>query len=175
MTEVTQEELRDFLSTVFDVDEKYIVPKQWNWYNPQMLADKPLTWMSFRIKTNRPISTNFKIIDSSVVDEVTTYTQYLSSYNIAEIELQFIGKRAEEYAGSIQFFPQRSDIRSELEDCGGVIMLNDFRAYPSDYILDGLNTVISWNVNFKIEWTKKQLVDQDIAQGIDSIGGTLNE
>jgi hypothetical protein len=173
MTQVNQEELRTFLSTVFGIDEKYVVPKQFNWYNPQSYLTKeeqPLTWVAYKIKENNPITTNFPVIED--IDSVLI--QYKASYNIAKIELQFIGVRAEEYANSIQFFPDRQDVVDELEDCEGVVMQNDFKVYPTDYIQDGLNSVLSWNVNFKIEWTKKQPVNQEIAQGIDTIGGTIN-
>jgi hypothetical protein len=167
MTIVCQEELRTFFSTIFGIDEKFIIPKQWNWYNPQSsleLVEKPLTWLAYRIKSNDPISTNWKNENND-----------LESYNIASIELQFIGKRAEEYANSIQFFPERQDVMDELVDCEGVIMRTDFKVYTTDYIQDGLNSILAFNTNFKIEWTKKQVVNQDIAEGIYGIGGSINE
>ena len=178
MTEVNQDQLKTFLANVFNISEHFVVPKQWNWYNPQSsLAknEKPLTWVSFLIKSNDPITTSWYTKESEIVEEETVWTQYLMSYMIASIELQFIGKRAEQYAQSIQFFPKRQDVMDELENCEGVIMQNDFKVYPSNYIQDGLNSILAFNVNFKIEWTKKQLVNQEIAQGIDTIGGTINE
>ena len=71
---------------------------------------------------------------------------------IAYIELQFVGTNAETYANSIQFFPKRQDVLDNLVDCEGVIMLDDFKVRTSDFMQQGLNTVFSYNVNFKIEW-----------------------
>jgi|WetSurMetagenome_2_1015567.scaffolds.fasta_scaffold377704_2 hypothetical protein len=178
MTVVCQEELKTFLATIFDIDEKYVLPKQWNWYNPQSvlaIGEKPLTWVAYKIKSNDPITPNWEVKESEIVNNVTVWKRYLASYNIARIELQFIGTRAEEYANSIQFFPERQDVIDELQDCEGVIMRSDFKVYPTDYIQEGLNSVLSFNTNFKIEWTKKQLVNQEIAQGIETIGGSINE
>ena len=47
MMTLTQKTLRGILAKVLSVDEKLIIPKQGNWWNPQENANKPLIAPSF--------------------------------------------------------------------------------------------------------------------------------
>jgi len=173
MTSVTTDQLQNFFATIFKIDPAYIVPKGTNWFNPQSYLgtpDKPLTWLAFRLKENTPRTKAFQTV---ITNEDESLSQYLNTYSIAQIELQFIGQNAELYANSVKFFPERQDVSDQLSDCEGVIMNDDFRAVPNTYYQEGLNIVYAYNVNLRIEYTERIIVNQQLAQGILDISGAL--
>lgn len=175
MTEVSNAELQNFFATIFNIDPTYVVPKQANFYNPTSNLSaslKPITWLAYRLKRNEPRTWAMPAVETTIVNGEPIENSYYESYMIAYIELQFVGANAETYANSIQFFPKRQDVLDNLVDCEGVIMLDDFKVFVSDFSQEGLNTVFSYNVNMKITWTKKQIVNQELAQGIDFIGNS---
>lgn len=171
MTEVNQTSLRDFFTNIFNINKKYVVLKQGNWFNPQSMLpteEKPKTWVAYRIKTNTP-RTKPILMSETIEDEIVYF--YKTS-KIAKIELQFVGTRAEEYANSVEYFPFRSDVDNELTDCEGVVMLKNFEVITTDFYQDGKNDILSYITNFNIAWTAKQIVNQDIAEGVEEIGGS---
>ena len=171
MTEINQASLRDFFKTVFNINKKYVVLKQGNWFNPQSMlptAEKPKTWVAYRIKTNTPRTK--PILMSETIEDQIVY--FYKTYMIAKIEMQFVGTRAEEYANSIIYFPCRKDVSEQLEECEGVIMLKNFEVITTDFYQDGNNDILSYLTNFSIAWTAKQIVNQDIAEGVEEIGGS---
>ena len=57
--QLNQTTLRGILAQIFSVNEKYVVPKQGNWWNPQENANNIQNWIAYRIKENRPRTTPF--------------------------------------------------------------------------------------------------------------------
>jgi hypothetical protein len=57
--ELTNSSLRTILANIFGIDEEYIVPKQANFFNPQSMlptAEKPKTWIAYKIASNTPVT-----------------------------------------------------------------------------------------------------------------------
>jgi hypothetical protein len=177
MAEITQELMQEIFATIFDIDEAYIVPKQGNWFTPQAaleLLEKPMTWLGYLITKDSPVSTPGYDVDVDVDDNPI---QVLVTQCIVEIELNFIGTRAEECAKSVKNWVYRSDVEAQLARINGRMMNTDCVATPFNYIQEGMNTTLAWNVNFKI--ARKSIMPTghlviDETYNVE-IGGTINE
>jgi len=176
MADLTNTNLRTILSTILDIDEDYIVLKQRNWFTAQAqkdLEDKPMTWVAYKILKNTPVSTTGHDYD---IDDDGNYFDILVTQIITDIELNFIGTRAEETANSIKDWNQREDVYDEFLDVNGALMntLCDPRTF--DYIQEGMNTVTGWAVNIKI--ARKSVVPTESLLIDDTynfvIGGEIN-
>lgn len=165
--QLNQMTLRGILAEILSVDEKYIVPKQGNWWNPQENHSNIKNWCAYRIKSNRPRTTPF-------YRELTKGVNSVVQLKLAEIELQFVGPDSEQLAYSVSFWPLRSDVQAQLEQVHGAIMQEDFTAIPSDFYQNGNNTVVAWNVpDIKILWYDTLDTMQSVLQTIET-GGKIN-
>ena len=146
--ELNQTTLRGILAAVLSVDQKYIVPKQGNWFNPQEANANIANWCAYQIRRNRPRTTPF-------YNEGTTLNQKVNGVavlKIAEIDLQFVGPQSEELANSVAMWPLRSDVKAQFETVHGAIMNDQYDAISSNFMQDGNNTVLAWNVSIKVLW-----------------------
>lgn len=150
--QLNQTTLRGILAAILSVDEKYIVPKQGNWWNPQKPGANIANWCAYKIRSNRPRTVPF-------YTETTPSTPGAKAENsvcvlkIASVELQFVGPQSEELAQSVAMWPLRGDVKVQLQAVRGSIMYEDFTAIPSDFYQEGNNTVVAWNVpDLKILW-----------------------
>ena len=146
--ELNQTTLRGILAAVLSVDQKYIVPKQGNWFNPQEANANIENWCAYQIRRNRPRTTPF-------YNEGTTLNQKVNGVavlKIAEIDLQFVGPQSEELANSVAMWPLRSDVKAQFETVHGAIMNDQYDAISSNFMQDGNNTVLAWNVSIKVLW-----------------------
>ncbi len=146
--ELNQTTLRGILAAILSVDEKYIVPKQGNWWNPQKENANVANWCAYQIKRNRPRTTPF-------YNEGTDSGQPVNGVavlKIADIDLQFVGPQSEELANSVAMWPFRSDVKSEFEKVHGAIMNDAYDAISSPFYQEGANTVMAWNVTIRILW-----------------------
>ena len=147
--DLTQKTLRGILAHILSVDEKYVVPKQGNWWSPQENAVKPDTWCAYIIQSNVPRTAPFYVSDGKINSVATE--------KIATVALQFVGMQAEEIAQSVAFWPLRSDVQKAFKAVRGAIMNDATEAISSPFYQDGNNAVVAWNVTFKVLWY--QLID----------------
>lgn len=171
--QLNQTTLRGILAGILSVNEKYIVPKQGNWWNPQAPGANIANWCAYRIKSNKPRTAPFYV-------ETTKSTQGALPENsvcvlkIASVELQFVGPDSEQLAQSVAMWPLRGDVRAQLKTVNGSIMYEDFTAIPSDFYQEGNNTVLAWNVpDIKILWYDVLSTNQQPLKTIE-IGGQIN-
>lgn len=146
--ELNQTTLRGILAAILSVDQKYIVPKQGNWWNPQKTDANVENWCAYQIRRNRPRTSPF-------YDEGNDNGQPVNGVavlKIADIDLQFVGPQSEELANSVAMWPFRSDVKEELEKVHGAILNDEFDAISSNFYQEGLNTVMAWNVSFSVLW-----------------------
>lgn len=146
--ELNQTTLRGILAAILSVNEKYIVPKQGNWWNPQAADANIENWCAYAIKRNRPRTVPFYNEGKDNGQPVNG----VAVLKIAEIDLQFVGPRSEELANSVAMWPFRSDVKQELEKVHGAVMNDEFDAVSSPFYQEGANTVTAWNVSFKVLW-----------------------
>ena len=146
--ELNQTTLRGILAQILSVDPKYIVPKQGNWFNPQEANANIENWVAYQIRRNRPRTTPFYETGTNLNQKVNS----VAVQKIAEIDLQFVGPRSEELANSVAMWPLRSDVKAQFQTVQGAIMNGEYDAVSSNFMQDGNNTVLAWNVSFKVLW-----------------------
>ena len=144
--ELTQKTLRGILVKVLSVDEKLIIPKQGNWWNPQENANKPATWCAYVIRSNVPRTVPFYTSGNE------GKTNCAVTEKIATIDLQFVGTQSEELAQSVALWPLRSDVQDAFADVHGTVMNDSMEAVSSNFYQDGNNNIIAWNVTFRVLW-----------------------
>lgn len=142
--ELNQTTLRSILAQVLSVNEKYIVPKQGNWWNPQENQQNIKNWCAYQIRSNKPRTAPF-YHESNNQNRVVVE-------KIADIALQFVGPDSETIAESVAAWPLRGDVKAALQQVQGAIMYDDMTAVASTFFQDGNNTVMAWNVNIKVLW-----------------------
>ena len=148
MQELNTTTLRGILAAILSVDEKYIVPKQGNWWNPQEADANIENWCAYRIVSNTPRTAPFYVSRTENGQEINSCVVT----KIATIELQFVGPSSETLAQSVANWPLRADVNEQFKTVQGSIMLDDMNAISSIFSQDGNNTITAWNVRFDVLW-----------------------
>ncbi len=146
--ELNQTTLRGILAQILSVDQKYIVPKQGNWFNPQEANANIENWCAYQIRQSRPRTAPF-------YNEGTQNNQKVNGVavlKIAEIDLQFVGPQSEALANSVSMWPFRSDVKAQFKTVHGAIMNDEYDAISSNFSQDGNNTVLAWNTTIRVLW-----------------------
>jgi hypothetical protein len=160
---LTSETLRDMLVAIFGVDEKYVVPKQGNWWNPQdMLStpDKPKTWVAYSIEDDRPVD----VVHYQPSDNGTSPDSV--QHRIANCVLQCVGERAHDLALSVGHWIHNPVAQAQFYMVEGRLMGDVGRVTCTDFFQDGLNTVKAYNVAFRIAWTSRIASNQGLMENI---------
>lgn len=169
--QLNQTTLRGILAQILSVNEKYVVPKQGNWWNPQQPGANVANWCAYRIKSNRPRTAPSY---TETTQEGQTAKNSVCVLKLASIELQFVGPDSEQLAQSVAMWPLRGDVRTEFQKVHGAVLYEDYTAIPSDFYQEGDNTVIAWNVpDLKVLWYDLLATNQQPLKTID-IGGQIN-
>ena len=158
--ELNQTTLRGILATIFNVNEKYIVPKQGNWFNPQEANANIENWCAYQIRQNRPRTVPFYNVGSQTSGQITTKVNAVAVLKIAEIDLQFVGPQSEALAESIAMWPFRTDVAAQFKTVQGAIMNDEYDAISSPFMQDGNNTVMAWNTTVRVLWYSIQDTNQ---------------
>lgn len=171
--DLNQTTLRGILAAILSVDQKYIVPKQGNWWNPQDKLSNISNWCAYRIKSSRPRTVPYYDIGTENKSGETVKVNGVCVEKISDIELQFVGPQAEAIANSVAMWPLRSDVQEQFKAVHGAIMYDDMTAIGSVFSQDGLNTIIAWNVTIRVKWT--QIIDTDQSDKLTiDIGGQIH-
>ena len=172
MMQLNQTTLRGILAAILSVNEKYIVPKQGNWWNPQQPGANVANWVAYKIKSNKPRTAPF--YHETTAPNSQTPENSVVVLKLASIELQFVGPDSEQLAQSVAMWPLRGDVKREFNKVQGSLLYEDFTAIPSDFYQDGNNTVEAWNVpDIKVLWYDGLSTNQQPLKTID-IGGQVN-
>jgi hypothetical protein len=166
--DLNNENLRTILSNIYNIPIDFICLKQGNWYNPQALEVKPMTWIGYKILRNQPISLPDYQEEEQEDDE---YKNFNEVTKIAELDLQFIGQESEALANGVSFWIRRQDVKDQLETVNGLLMAKDMTAWSSDYYLPGDNTITAWNVKIFICWVQRVTTNQELFESVVIEGG----
>ena len=170
--ELNQTTLRGILATILSCSQDYVVPKQGNWWNPQEAAAvRPNTWCAYVIRSNRPVTAPW--FEPGVKNQVPANRALVNK--IANIDLQFVGPRAEELAQSVAYWPARADVAKEFAKAGGAILYTDMEARSSSFYQDGANNVLAWNVSIKVHWVHEMFTGQGVITGASVSGNIVTE
>lgn len=150
--ELNQTTLRGILAAVLSVDQKYIVPKQGNWWNPQQTGANVENWCAYQIRRNRPRTLPFYEEGSNTANNSKTAVNSVAVLKIADIDLQFVGPQSEELANSVAMWPLRSDVKTQFAKVHGAILNDEYEAVSSNFYQEGANTVMAWNVTIRVQW-----------------------
>lgn len=165
--QLNQTTLRGILAEILSVDERYVVPKQGNWWNPQRMNANIATWCAYRIKNNAPRTAPF-------YKEIADGTNSVVVLKRAVVELQFVGVLSEEIALSVSAWGLRADVKTALEKVNGSILYEDLTPISSDFFQEGNNTVLAWNIpDLKILWYDVTDTNQQPLSVVD-MGGEIN-
>jgi len=140
--------LKPILETLFP--NVTVVPKQGNWFNPQDRANFG-TWIAYIIRNQRPTATAFSQKGDSPVLGIGS--EISTSYMIGDIELQIVGAKAEELAYAVAHWLNRSEIPQLFDTHYAQLCYQDLgRVVVSQFIQDGENSVLAYNVSFTLQW-----------------------
>jgi hypothetical protein len=140
------------LAAILSVNEKYVVPKQGNWFNPQEANANIENWCAYQIRQNRPRTLPFYDVGTQRQGQVETKVNGGAVLKIADIDLQFVGPRSEELANSVAFWPLRSDVQTQFKTVQGAILNDEYDAVSSFFMQEGNNTVMAWNTSIRVQW-----------------------
>jgi len=146
--ELNQTTLRGILAAILSVDQKYVVPKQGNWFNPQEANANIENWCAYQIRQNRPRTLPFY----DVGKEGSSKKNGGAVLKIAEIDLQFVGPKSEELANNVAFWSMRTDVQQQLAQVHGAILNDEYDAVSSVFMQEGNNTVLAWNTSIRVQW-----------------------
>ena len=170
--QLTNAVLRAILAAIFEVDEKYVVPKQGTWFNPQdmlSVADgKPKTWVAFLIEGDRPID-----VAHFQGDPASGAGNDSVQHRVASVALQFVGDRAHELALTVGHWIHRDTVRTQLAQVEGQLFGDVGDITGSDFYQDGENTVLAYNVRLRVAWTSRIPTGQGIMEDVEFVSGTL--
>lgn len=168
--ELNQITLRSILAAILSVNEKYIVPKQGNWWNPQENPGNVKNWCAYAIRSNRPRTAPYYTEGTENGQPVNA----CAVQKIATIDLQFVGPDSETIAQSVAMWPLRSDVKAQFETVQGAIMYDDMTANSSNFYQDGNNTVTAWNVQIQVLWISILDTNQGLMPGM-TLQGKINK
>lgn len=172
--ELNQTTLRGILAQVLSVDEKYIVPKQGNWWNPQQPGANIANWCAYQIKRNAPRTVPFYNEGTQIVNNTGTPVNGVAVLKIADIDLQFVGPDSEELANSVAMWPLRSDVKTQFKKVQGAILNDEFDAVSSYFAQEGNNTVMAWNTSIRVLWYSLLDTNQGRMPALD-LQGNVNK
>jgi hypothetical protein len=170
---INQTTVRQFLAAILlpGVDEleanKYIVPKQGNWFNPQDLlagSSKPGTWCAYLLKNCSPRSIPYTF----GVDGV----QYSNVLYTGDLELQFVGDKSEILAHSVAHWLNRMDVIDYLEELYAQLMADGLGSIiVSNFYQDGDNAVLAYNVTIGLQWAENLETGATMLDQVTMSGG----
>lgn len=150
--ELNQTTLRGILAAILSVNEKYVVPKQGNWFNPQEANADIENWCAYQIRQNRPRTLPFYDVGEQTQGQLKTKVNGGAVLKIADIDLQFVGPKSEELANSVAFWSLRSDVQAQFKTVQGAILNDEYDAISSIFSQEGNNTVMAWNTSIRVQW-----------------------
>ena len=150
--ELNQTTLRGILAAILSVNEKYVVPKQGNWFNPQEANANIENWCAYQIRQNRPRTLPFYDVGEQTQGQLKTKVNGGAVLKIADIDLQFVGPKSEELANSVAFWSLRSDVQAQFKTVQGAILNDEYDAISSIFSQEGNNTVMAWNTTIRVQW-----------------------
>lgn len=122
---------------------KYVIPRKGNFINPQYLTDTDTYAVYYITKKER------KLLHEGGMDygpdnaSVTRYATMKTS-----VDIQFIGKKAEEWATSVLFWDERSDVQKVFLEYQAQLLLGNRTIVTVPFQQEGYNGEMSYLASF---------------------------
>lgn len=134
---------------------KYVIPRKGNFVNPQQIS-KTDTYAIYYIEKKSKRITNFE--NAQYNAENITNTHYATIKSV--VRIQFIGKQAEEWASSLLFWDERTDVQNVFEEYGSQLLLGERDIFTVPFQQDGFNGEMSYVASFSVVTgiTKEEII-----------------
>lgn len=147
---------------------KYVIPRKGNFVNPQQISDTN-TYAIYYIEKKVK-----KLVNSSNVEYNDENAKNIHYATIkSTVRIQFIGKHAEEWAGSLLFWDERSDIQKLFYEYDSQLLLGDRDILTVPFQQEGFNGEMSYVASFSVITgiTKEEIINY--LTDLIYLGGTL--
>ena len=135
---------------------KYVIPRKGNFINPQQIS-KTDTYAIYYIEKKEK-----KLVNSSDT-EYNEENAKNKHYAIIKstVRIQFIGKHAEEWASSLLFWDERSDVQKVFYEYDSQLLLGNRDIFTVPFQQDGFNGEMSYVASFSTITgiTKEEIIE----------------
>lgn len=135
--------------------QKYVIPRKGNFVNPQQIS-KTDTYAIYYIEKKSKRITN--INDTQYNEEDITNTHY--AIIKSTVRIQFIGKQAEEWASSLLFWDERTDVQNVFQEYNSQLLLGERDIFTVPFQQDGFNGEMSYVASLSVVTgiTKEEII-----------------
>lgn len=136
--------------------KKFVIPRKGNFVNPQQVSLTD-TYAIYYIEKKQKRLVNSSDTEYKKENAVTTHYATIKS----TVRIQFIGKHAEEWADSLLFWDERSDVQAQLLEYDSQLLLGQRDIITVPFQQDGYNGEMSYLASFSILTgiTKEEIID----------------
>lgn len=128
--------LRDTLKKIFNVEDKYLVPLNSDWFIPTTDPnDRTGTWIGYRILNKKSYARAYQ-----------SGVYYVRPFKI-RIRLSFVGPQAEHLADQTMFWEDRTDVKEAFEEYQAQMNYNDREQFSYPIRNSGYNDMEAWIVD----------------------------
>lgn len=125
--------------------QKYVIPRKGNFVNPQQIS-KTDTYAIYYIEKKSKRITNTNDMVYNVENVTNTHYAIVKS----TVRIQFIGKHAEEWASSLLFWDERTDVQDLFCQYNSQLLLGERDIFTVPFQQDGFNGEMSYVASFSV-------------------------
>lgn len=122
---------------------KYVIPRKGNFVNPQQISDTN-TYAIYYIEKKQKRLVNGTDVEHENKNAKSTHYAIIKS----TVRIQFIGKHAEEWASSLLFWDERSDVQKQFMEYDSQLLLGDRDIFTVPFQQEGFNGEMSYVASF---------------------------
>ena len=136
--------------------QKYLIPRKGNFLNPQQVTDTNTYGVYYIAKKDKRL-VNYS--GAEYLDANARVTHYATIK--ADVKIQFIGKDAEEWATSLLFWDERSDVQPVFAEYQSQLLLGERDVVAVPFQQDGFNGEMSYLASLSIvtNITKEEILE----------------
>lgn len=158
---LNNEVLGDFISKClfgknWEKMKQFVIPRKGNFVNPQQISDTN-TYAIYYIEKKQKRLVNNSDTEYKTENATTTHYAIIKS----TVRIQFIGKHAEEWASSLLFWDERSDVQELFREYDSQLLLGNRDIFTVPFQQDGFNGEMSYVASFNTITgiTKEEIVE----------------
>jgi hypothetical protein len=125
--------------------KQFVIPRKGNFVNPQQISNTD-TYAIYHIERKQKRLVNSDDTEYKKENAVTTHYATIKSL----VRIQFIGKHAEEWADSLLFWDERTDVQAQFLEYDSQLLLGDRDIVTVPFQQDGYNGEMSYLASFSV-------------------------
>lgn len=136
--------------------KQFVIPRKGNFVNPQQISDTN-TYAIYYIEKKQKRLVNSSDTEYKTENATTTHYAIIKS----TVRIQFIGKHAEEWASSLLFWDERSDVQELFREYDSQLLLGNRDIFTVPFQQDGFNGEMSYVASFSAITgiTKEEIIE----------------